>query len=525
MIAIENKLGLKYWAGCREDHVGTFFSGLEDYPQGGAARTFSRSGLEKILKECGETEYHFYYPYPDYKFMTTLYSDRYLPKVGELSNNIRNFDRDRMLLFDEKKVFDMLIREGLFGQYSNSFLVMTGPMTDIVYSRFSNDRAEHLSIRTDILEKDGKHTVRKYPAASAAAAHIEALAENECVFTERFKGSTLSVNRLELKRNPDGLPFAEIEYLENSRTLEELLDECLQNNDEAGFDKLFDRYCKIAAWKAEGTKQDYDLTFPNICVQGDIWTMIDYEWTTDKLTPQQIISRALNCYGQEDPVRMEHPIVKKHLEALGIGKEQMRELSEKELAFQHFVLREKDGRSRTALGQLRHLIGNRAVPYQEFFARADRKKVQVFEDFGAGYTPEHSYYQYDAYEADDLINARIICKAGTKAIRLDPAELPCLVQIHGIEWRGKALTRAQLDQCLSTNGQVLADTPDHVPTVLFETGDPNISVRLDCLDSEATDGEALIIRAQIAWLSAEMLQDIQARLAAAARRKGFWFQR
>ena len=37
--------------------------------------------LEKILKECGETEYHFYYPYPDYKFMTTLYSDRYLPKV------------------------------------------------------------------------------------------------------------------------------------------------------------------------------------------------------------------------------------------------------------------------------------------------------------------------------------------------------------------------------------------------------------------------------------------------------------
>ena len=32
VIAIENKLGLKYWAGCREDHVGAFFAGLEDYP-------------------------------------------------------------------------------------------------------------------------------------------------------------------------------------------------------------------------------------------------------------------------------------------------------------------------------------------------------------------------------------------------------------------------------------------------------------------------------------------------------------
>ena len=44
-----------------------------------------------------------------------------------------------------------------------------------------------------------------------------------------------------------------------------------------------------------------------------------------------------------------------------------------------------------------YLIGNRAVPYQEFFARADRKKVQVFEDFGAGYTPV-SYTHLDVYK-------------------------------------------------------------------------------------------------------------------------------
>ena len=50
------------------------------------------------------------------------------------------------------------------------------------------------------------------------------------------------------------------------------------------------------------------------------------------------------------------------------------------------------------------------------------------------------------------IRDRIICKAGTKAIRLDPAELPCLVQIHRIEWRGKALTRAQL--CLLYTSEI-----------------------------------------------------------------------
>lgn len=83
VIAIENKFGLKYWAGCREDHLGTYFSGLEGYHEGGSARTFTRHGLQKILDKVGIKEYKFYYPYPDYKFATAIYSDSYLPKKGE----------------------------------------------------------------------------------------------------------------------------------------------------------------------------------------------------------------------------------------------------------------------------------------------------------------------------------------------------------------------------------------------------------------------------------------------------------
>ncbi|MDE6608584.1 MAG: class I SAM-dependent methyltransferase [Lachnospiraceae bacterium] len=41
VIAIENKFGLKYWAGCREDHQGRYFSGLEDYPEDTGVRTFT----------------------------------------------------------------------------------------------------------------------------------------------------------------------------------------------------------------------------------------------------------------------------------------------------------------------------------------------------------------------------------------------------------------------------------------------------------------------------------------------------
>lgn len=80
IIAIENRLGLKYWAGCTEDHTGTYFEGLEGYPKTEGVKTFSKKELLDIIHQAGEFSTTFYYPYPDYKFPMTIYSDEYLPK-------------------------------------------------------------------------------------------------------------------------------------------------------------------------------------------------------------------------------------------------------------------------------------------------------------------------------------------------------------------------------------------------------------------------------------------------------------
>ena len=533
VIAIENKMGLKYWAGCREDHLGTFFSGLEDYPQGGVVRTFTKNGLEKILRECMEEDYRFYYPYPDYKFMTMAYSDRYLPKVGELTNNLRNFDRDRMLLFDEKEVFYMIIREGLFPLYSNSYLVLTGPEVETDYSRFSNDRARHLCIRTDIGHTaEGKRYVRKIADNEAADAHIRQLAEHFRVFGDRFAGSGLEINRLVPGKEPDGRSSVSLEFLEDAVTLEELLDTSLQEDDEAEFRSLFEKYRSLVSWNAEGNLQDYDLIFPNICVQGEKWTAIDYEWVTRERTPDDIVRRALYCYVLENEKRASHPILQKILEEMGMDEEAFARQKEQELAFQEEILREADGGKRTAVTDMRHLIGHIAVPYQQFFAHAERKIVQVFEDMGEGYSQEHSRYLRDAYTADDRICAEIRCAAGTKGIRLDPAEMPCLARLEAVTWRDRKLTPAQLARAVVTNGEVLGDGSgvltrgtDGMTAVLFDHGDPNINVRLDALEETGAEGNGegiLTIEMQILWLSPEMLKDLKARMT---RRKRFWFQK
>lgn len=124
VIAIENRLGMKYFAGCTEDHTGNYFEGIEGYPNPVMVRTFSRPELERIACEAGFTKSEFYYPYPDYKLPMAIYSDAYLPKAGELTDNLRNFDRERYLLFDEEKAFDSVIRDGLFPVFSNSYLVV-----------------------------------------------------------------------------------------------------------------------------------------------------------------------------------------------------------------------------------------------------------------------------------------------------------------------------------------------------------------------------------------------------------------
>ncbi len=53
LLAIENKFGLKYWAGCTEDHVGRMFEGIEGYPLADGVRTFTKPELVRILEECG----------------------------------------------------------------------------------------------------------------------------------------------------------------------------------------------------------------------------------------------------------------------------------------------------------------------------------------------------------------------------------------------------------------------------------------------------------------------------------------
>lgn len=500
-IAIENKLGLKYWAGCREDHLGTYFSGLENYPEGGVVRTFTRDGLMGIAKRCGFGQAQMYYPYPDYKFMTSLFSDERLPKVGELSTNLRNFDRDRLLLFDEKKVFDTVIQEGQFPLFSNSYMLLLGPALDIQYAKYSNDRKQAFRIRTvqraDAGERTGK-IIEKHPLSKEAWNHIEHTAAVARKLTERYQGGGLAVNRCSVeRRSEDGSPFLRLEYVEGRR-LEELLDDCLERNDVEGFQRLFGEYLERISYGENAKISNYDLIFSNLIVPENVndknsrWNVIDYEWSFEReIDKKEIAFRAVYCYLLENEKRnkLNLDLVMEKLDITQADAEQYRR---QEMAFQQYVTGKY-----LSMGQIREAIGNPVYTVEDFLRgqeKADhRDRIQIYEDTGKGFREEQSFFLDETAEeqvfvtSDGMTELGIVVAGGRSALRIDPCSDCCVVYLKELKWNGESLSLK--GRQVQVNGFKVGEN-----TYAFPTKDPNITVSLLGL----AGGERNLLRAVMA---------------------------
>ncbi len=178
---------------------------------------------------------------------------------------------------------------------------------DVIYSKYSNDRAKEYQIRTDIVVKDNRKVVVKRPACEEARGHIKKIYKNYCDLSNCFKGTNLTCNVATLCE--EGV---EIEFLRGI-TLEEQLDGLLNNGRLDEFKKSFQRYLDVfgkisnkrfevtqqyeetfGTWKLTGDYScmpvtDIDIIFPNIIVENDKWTVIDYEWTFDFPIPSKYV--------------------------------------------------------------------------------------------------------------------------------------------------------------------------------------------------------------------------------------------
>ncbi len=426
-IAIENRFGMKYWAGCAEDHLGTYFSSIEGYPDGGVVRTFTDRALISIAERCGFARHRMYYPYPDYKFMTNLYSEERLPGRGELKLNLRNLDRDRYLLFNEKNAYDSILEEGLFGLYSNSYMLILGSEPDVDYVRYSNDRQADYAICTEISDSHGQKRVIKRALDEQAREHLRKYAENCEKLTRRYAGGRLRINRAMLADDGNSLT---LDYVEGE-TLESKLDGLLARNDADGFARLFGEYLDRISYGSEGSDvTDVDLIFSNILINGDEWTVIDYEWTTtESWTASELGFRAIYCYVLEDEKRnkLDLDLI---LSMLKVSDKDADAYREREMKFQKKVTGDHK-----SLDEIRELIGNRVMSLGETAGQRDvslSMRPQIYEDTGRGFNEDESFF-VNALPLEAQVSH------GCRAIRIDPCSEFCIVTVREATWNGRPL--------------------------------------------------------------------------------------
>lgn len=439
VLAADNRFGLKYWAGAMEPHTGRYFDSLE-----GNGHTFSRQELLRIFEKSGCEDVRFYYPYPERWFPAAIYSDEYLPKAGELNHNLRNFEGERLVLFDEKKVYDQLIADGRFPEYANAYLCVAGPerKEQAVFVKYSNDRADRFMIRTDIVKTPDKKEVRKIPLTGEAKEHVERMSRQEQALNEQYKKSPVRANRCRLEKG-----CACFEFLQG-RTYEERLDERRKQKDYEGLLKDLLEF-KGLLWEALGENllpfsksgtfvrmfgnpefsrvyegaafNNLDWIFGNLMETEEGFWIIDYEWTFPVQVPvEYLLWRALHLYlhSRED------------LQGLGLMA-QMGISGEEEEIFalmeHHFQLWLLDGTA--TIGAQYLATAGRTIRLEEMIKEGKKNRIQVYVDTGKGFCEEESFWVDTEPDKRGVTHVELLLPQGTVAVRLDPAEHTCLVKV------------------------------------------------------------------------------------------------
>ena len=152
VVAIENQLGLKYFAGSAEDHVGVSMYGIEDRYNDASVVTFGKQELSTRLERAGLTVQDWWLPFPDYKLPTVVVSEEGLKgtigyQLDALLGPTLEADAQlpRSPLFMLERVWKPVVRNGLGADLANSFLVFAG-MHGVSANNERKDVAYHFAV-------------------------------------------------------------------------------------------------------------------------------------------------------------------------------------------------------------------------------------------------------------------------------------------------------------------------------------------------------------------------------------------
>ena len=296
IVAIENQLGLKYFAGAAEDHLNEPMVGIEGRYGEKGPRTFGRAALAGVLRRAGLTSLQFLAPFPDYKLPVSIVTERALSCAGfdaaafAWQSARRDFQLPRHLAFAPELAWPEVAANGLTLDLANSFLVVAGtadePFADptvLAFHYSTNHRLAAYCKETRFCLQGNRVEVRYQPLGEGAA--VESRRVRFCV-PERanyVSGSPLSSELMAIVTR-DGWRMEEVGgFLRRYLAIVEALASTPE------------RSLRVTSLATPVPGEYFDAVPQNILIDPDgQWHLIDHEWDlTEPFPAGWLLYRAL----------------------------------------------------------------------------------------------------------------------------------------------------------------------------------------------------------------------------------------
>ena len=307
VIAIENKLGLKYLNGAGEDHNGKRFYGPQDLYGDNDITTWGRAELQDMLTGAGFAQTKFFAAFPDYKLPKMIFSEdidqhRHF-RVEELMHYSKSLDYrgKNERVFDESLVMASLRKNGMTLDMAKSFLIacrldelQDGYDANVLAHYFSVDRKRHLCTHTRFMSGvAGQITViKKTLEAEHAAPRLpifvtteegDLLQVTQCdenVASEYFPGRLMGFDMTKALKKGDAEQLKSLIQTWAEFLVHSFIITCRQTGQRLAIPELRGR--RLASVMIEGAALDCG---PQNIVIGERINAFDLEWQSDRPLP------------------------------------------------------------------------------------------------------------------------------------------------------------------------------------------------------------------------------------------------
>lgn len=347
-------------------------------------------------------------------------------------------------------------------------------MTEIIYSKFSNERDRRFAVRTDILDENGRSFVKKSALYPEGKQHETNMLRWYEELSNLYEKAPFTCNFCE--KGEDGVFF---EYIDG-KTMEEALDELLAADRVQEAQEHLVKYASIVqelhSQDAFEMTEEFRKVFGDIQeeIQGNLWkcakitnidlvcgnlilaekpVAVDYEWTFDFPIPALFLVYRIIFYYGKTHVHRECVDVDAIFEKFGITEKDKMIFAEMEKNFQSYICG-------THI-PIREMYEDMTPGLSEI-CQQEEGSLQIYFSFGEGFSEENSMrIRMNGQRVERLVPIPESCTE----IRLDPGDFACAVRIEALSFEN---TDVNLAHCVIPEGAVYGNW------VYIAKEDPNI---------------------------------------------------